>query len=97
MLSKSDQMPVHANCAHCGCCEQAGESPRETPPLKGWRFTAAAAGVFLVPVVGALCGALIAGQGHSAGFIGGSVGFLCGMALSIGLSKTVLRNKETNP
>lgn len=72
--------------AQCTGCGGAETRPAEAGGLTGWRLTAVAAGVFLVPLLLAVAGAIVLPRfwpGPAAQIVGGAGGLLVGVVLAV--------------
>lgn len=78
------------HCSSCNACSASDHAPGDgaAPPLTGWRFTFTSAGVFLLPVLLAIVGAIYGGaeDNLSGQAIGGGLGLLLGMLLTSAVS-----------
>ena len=75
----------------CGACDaRAGVSGGETA---GWRLSAAAAGMFLCPVILAILGAVVCGGGQLRRLLGCVGGMSAGLAGSV-IVAGILRSKR---
>lgn len=75
----------------CSRCGQAPDDGAAAASLRGWRLVAAAAGVFLVPPLAAMVGALIAGADRTGQFVGAAIGLAVGLSLA-GAATRMRRN-----
>ena len=78
-----EPMGCGGKCSRC----PLGEDERPTGGLQGWRLVVRAGGAFLVPLVAALVGAVIAGEGGTNQVIGA----LSGLAIGIGTVLAISR------
>lgn len=91
----------HEGCPHAhahGHGAHGHEMPSETPDgPSGWRLVAIAVGLFLVPIVLAIVGALFGGESQDAQLVGALAGLAIGMGGAIGVYQAIRRsNKEEN-
>jgi len=81
-----EQSPLPENCSRCSACG-AGNSakPRATdrPHLTGCCLILPAVGLFIVPPVLAIAGAILAGENCDAQFFGAIAGLLAGIAAAV--------------
>ena len=80
---------------HCGWCRKAlGVGPDRGSP-KGTKLVLAALGVFLVPLLLALFGAVaFAAWGTGGSVVGGVGGFALGLLAAIGLRRWAMRSTD---
>ncbi len=84
-----------ASCGSCGKCPigSCPEDPADQGAIpKGWRLVGSAIGVFLLPVILAVCGAAVAGNSESMRFIGAATGLTLGLAGAIVVGKLLQDN-----
>ena len=85
---QSDPPPCsqdRASCPHCsaGVCPISSEGDNATPPLSGHSVVGSAVGLFLVPLLLALAGAVLAGSDMGAQVVGALAGLGLGLLGSI--------------
>jgi hypothetical protein len=77
-------------CVRCttdpATCADSGEG------LRGWRLVLGAVVTFLVPLVMAFAGSLIAGESGALQTAGAAVGLVFGIALAAVISRTIVRS-----
>ena len=91
----SQQSQHNQSAAPCGECSRCGPQLGAPPePLTGLHFVAPAVAAFLIPLAGAVVGAVIAARLSSGGavqLIGAAVGLAAGVALGFVLNKALRR------
>jgi positive regulator of sigma E activity len=87
-------------CPGCGASERdekvghSHEMPDQVEGgLTGWKLAAAAVGMFLVPLVAAIAGAVLAGEGNNRKFLGAVIGLAVGVTVAVLVTK-VIRKKD---
>lgn len=69
-------------CSLCPAAEGDNGSAPEAPTLQGWRLVLSAMGVFGLPIVLAVAGAVLAWGGPAGQWLGAVTGFVVGTAIA---------------
>ena len=92
-MNEADKHDAGACKAGCGgCVIEPVSIPGE---LGGWRFAAAAAGIFLLPLALAVAGAALGGRGGAGQLLGAIVGLAAGVAGAAIVGK-ILRTRHND-
>ena len=75
----------------CSHCRMDASCPAEPGALSGWRLTATAAGVFLLPLGLAAAGAALCGQQPTWQFLGALAGLVVGLVGAVVVARCVRR------
>ncbi len=80
-----------------GCHHCSQPLPDATEGPRGWRLVLPTIGVFLVPLILAMAGAVMAGRNRTSEFFGATAGLLIGLIAAAGISHWVrCRGKEAS-
>ena len=81
--------------ASCGACSRCGPELGAPPePLTGWHFALPAVAAFLIPLAGAVVGAVVAARRTTSGtsqLAGAAVGLAAGVTLGFVVNRALLR------
>ncbi len=102
MESPKNEQPggCPGECPGCGASEQdeklghSHDMPDQVGGgLTGWKLAAAAVGMFLLPLLAAIAGAVLAGEGNNQKFLGAVIGLAVGVFVAVLVTK-VIRKKD---
>jgi len=82
--------PCGSGCTRCGL----HAAPPDVPVLRGWRLTVSALGVFLLPLVLAVAGAVVVGGEGGRQFLGALAGLAVGLAGGVLIGRCVSRSAK---
>ncbi len=77
-----------SRCARCGI----GDAP-QAGDLRGWRLSVGAVAVFVLPLLTAIAGASLGGDGKVGQFVGAAVGLFTGLATVVTIAAMRRRSK----